>query len=363
MDVRRGCIAALAGLPLVLLTACPKPTQIDPSVVEQLLLGAFQCWLGDEEKHFSDVDLVVRTVNLKGNGLPDYPKRLKGIAEDFYSDWPMNIGVIGMQEAKVWMTHCPVAPARDFSAPCFARLLEKEYGNTNAEGTHGYYFKTLWGASLPTNTSLGAVVGAPWQIVGQAFWEIGQDANSHLGNKSIRYLLETILMNDAERWTLRFYTTQISHPPGQEAQRHAQIGKIIDIVRSRVGYRELPPVIVGDFNMSKAGEPSSFDMMNAHFSYVLTQAIGCLPDGKPMAESINNRGDQIWTGRPSSFPQTRGLLIPIQYHTGPTGGGILLATRHVVDGTVLDSLTDHNSPGITFKIDTTRAATRPHAGP
>src|SRR5207245_254931 len=73
------------------------------------------------------VDLIVRTVNtLQGD--PYYPRRLLGIAREFKRDWPMSIGLIGMQEVKQDMDRCLVGSETGHGAKCFAAIMKETYG-------------------------------------------------------------------------------------------------------------------------------------------------------------------------------------------------------------------------------------------
>ena len=278
--------------------------------------------------HDADVNLVVRTVNTKQED-EQYPKRLEGIAGEFFADWPKQAGVIGMQEVKTNMDRCPFHPADAHGADCFARIMKNTYSLASASAVH--------------RDPLGIVAAGDWEITASDNWELGKDDIGHLGARSTRYLLEATVRDRTKGWAFRMYTTHLSHGD-QLSQRHDELDKIVDHILSRNKIGEMPPILVGDFNFQEHEEPDSYAKLNRYFWLVNDAAWHCL-GGQPVTTGI----DQIWVGRYESFPHRESLKL-IRFHTGAEGNGIVLKSPKVVDGVSLPRLTDHNSPGASFKV-------------
>lgn len=164
-------------------------------------------------------------------------------------------------------------------------------------------------------------------------------------NRSTRYLLCTRLRHRTDGWLLRFYTTHLSHGQDQISQRKDQIKKLREIVKGVSIEGELPPIVVGDFNLTHDSNPNQFDRMNEDFWRANAEGLACA-DRMPAYGGI----DHIWVGRASSFPQAKAKLTVVRYHTEANGQGLDLKSNHTVDGYV-GPLTDHYSPGISFRID------------
>jgi len=291
-------------------------------------MASKSCWL--EEPTLDNVDLVIRTVNTKQGG-SYYAKRLYGIGQEFFNDWPYQVGIIGMQEVKQEMDACPVGEKEVHGARCFAQILGNLYGENCTYARH---------------KPLGTVVGSDWEIsIEPIAYELGKDSWNKFGNRSTRYLLYTLLRHRTEGWMLRFYTTHLSHGQDQKGQRRDQIKKLRKIVKEVSIEGELTPVVVGDFNFSQDSNPNQFDRMNEDFWLANSKGLPCA-DGMPANGGI----DHIWVGRASSFPQAKAKLTVVRYHTEASGYGIDLQSSHSVDGYV-GPLSDHDSPGISFRID------------
>lgn len=289
------------------------------------------CWLQDKCLiNMNDLDLIVRTVNFHGIGI-HYPKRVKGISEKFYNDWPSNIGLIGMQEVRDTMRRCPGFNISDTIAgvKCFAKIIGKKFDSSYT-----------WAKSGP----LGIVTSSNWIKLSSKSWVLGKDSMRHFGNRATRYLLEVKLRHKTHDWILRFYTTHLSHGD-QESQRNEQIDNLNAIISNRILAGELPPIVVGDFNFRPHTESSSNSRMNDNFSLANLQAVGC-DEGKPTKTKI----DHVWIGKKESFPNTVGHYMPIRFIT-TTGkdNGIDLKSNYTV-GDYTGELSDHNSPGFGFKV-------------
>jgi len=278
-----------------------------------------RCWMVDYcYLQPQDVHLVVRTVNTIARW-PDYPNRLSGIDELFETDWQYQIGAIGMQEVKEEMNSCPAGASNVHGTKCFAAILAQDFGHP-----------TTWTAK----GAVGVVAGSEWQVIAYSGWELGKDSWQHFGNRSTRYLNEALLRHRGNGWVLRFYNTHLSHGDQLE-QRQDQIDKLLGIITTRQrAAGELPPVLVGDFNFRPSSEAASFNKLNASFRLINTEALGCTA-GKPTRVGI----DQIWVGRRPAFPTSTGTLTLLRWHTSSSGNGI-----------ELDGLSDHDSPGASFRI-------------
>jgi hypothetical protein len=274
--------------------------------------------------------LIIRTVNtLQGDS--EYPLRLKGIAREFHKDTPETIGLIGMQEVKEEMTSCPIEPAKDHGASCFARILGQQFSESRVTSAY--------------QGNLGIVAGYPWVITENNWWVLGKDSwkkdtisdvgrdliSPIIPNPGGRRLLEAICRYGKDGPLLRFYTTHLSHDGQgkqgeQKEQRHEQIENLLKIVSSRASNGELPPIIVGDFNFKKDEEPSSYEKMATSLT-LLTDP---------------NFIDQIWFGR---FTQNKACNYRVvEKHN------VSLTSEHNVDGERFGQLTDHDSIGLWLEI-------------
>jgi endonuclease/exonuclease/phosphatase family metal-dependent hydrolase len=294
-----------------------------------------ECWLqGRCYLSPQDIGLVARSVNTKGSDA-HYPLRLSGIATAFHDDWPNHVGIIGMQEVRASMDRCPVGSGNINGAACFARVLASQFGEA---ATEVHY------SAAP---NLGIVVGGEWQIISSTSWKLGTDRDKYGPNPSERSLLEALVQHKTQPWRFRFYSTHLSHHADQIEQRQSQIDKLRQLIKGRPRDKELPPIVVGDFNFIPVEEPSSYDKMNADFHLVNEAALGCDDRGRPIQAGI----DQIWVGRYTSFLRDRDFE-PVRYHTvlSTWGNGLDLTTPRVV-GDYNGRLTDHNSPGFSFRIE------------
>ncbi|MFC1540275.1 endonuclease/exonuclease/phosphatase family protein [Gemmatimonadota bacterium] len=266
---------------------------------------------------------------------------MRKMAELYYRDWPHDIGLIGMQEVKTRMTSCTAVTGQVHGAQCFAELLEDVYGQSADWRSYG---------------ELGIVVGFPWEIIGTERYELSRDTKgATLGSRaSMRLLLGVKVRHSTHGWILRFYTTHLSHDSkwdngtirvNRSADRILQVNKLVRLVRNMAEEAELPPIIVGDFNMGMSDEEFMAIMMGFGYRLANLQAVGCLENGRPIPVDIGI--DHIWYRYRGQ--QTQGYYTPIRYHTSDHGGGIDFKARYQL-GDYWGKLSDHNSPGITFSI-------------
>jgi len=238
---------------------------------------------------------VVRSINTHRSA-PRYPQRLATIAHKFRADGANGVGLIGLQEVAD-TTSCG-ARGGVGGAACFARRLGSAFGENVASSQH---------------TPVGALVGGPWEKLGQKAWKLGVDSWAHLGSRSTRFLLETRVRHVALGRELRFYSTHLSHGD-QGTQRKQQSDKLMKIVRQRAAVGELPPLLVGDFNVTNRAP--IFKNLSEHF------------------ELLKSSGpDLIWMGRKQTFISARGTFRTV--------------SSAIVD-LISQNLTDHNSPRVTL---------------
>jgi len=292
------------------------------------------CWLA--KPHLvnleSDVDLLVRTVNVVGEQ-PCLTKRLLGITRLFHQEFPQAVGVIGMQEMRE-VEDCNNDGHTASGAQCLASIIKKVYG-----------FDSTYSSVRGKN---GIVAGDPWRIVESNFWELGTkwwNLGSLLRCRrnawpSYRYLLETKLVHIEKGWTLRFYCTHLTR--ASECEREEQAKKITAIIRKRAEPGELPPVIVGDFNAGRhlgtSVQPEESVLeMEKYFYRPTDRACGQTYTGI----------DLVYVGKKSAFPDSRGHFVPIRTH--PV---YLLGLQTRIEGfpEFCDELTDHHSSGVSLKI-------------
>lgn len=352
----RRWVARVAALPLALSIASCTAERADDiddgpiarESVEEAAEGADQqCWLVDAPVPLSDIHVVVRTVNTAGGAYPRYPIRLWGIAEAFSRDGTTPNEIIGVQEAPQQLTGCPSGPSEAQGTDCFARVMaEHGLGSTSAARS------TAGGSN-----QIGIVVGGNWDIISSHVTDLGRDhwvmrpRRSWITPRLTRRLLEAKVRHKEHGWILRFYTTHLSQGVRQRQQRLEQIDRLVEIVTSRVGDGELPPIVAGDLNF-RSGEAESYERMSRHFELVNALAVGCLPNGYP----TDAGRDHVWVGRPVAFPQTRGSFVPLRYHTtADRGGGIDLKSRRTVvpprgSEAYMGPLSDHHSPALSFTV-------------
>jgi endonuclease/exonuclease/phosphatase family metal-dependent hydrolase len=311
-------------------------------VLTPFMFQGTQCWLVQTPFPINDIHLTVRTVNMASSQLDDYNMRQWGIAQQFKIDWASGQDIIGIQEAKENMSDCVAGVTQTTGASCFGSAMAQ-----NGLGPSYSVVRTEASGS----SQLGIIIGKDWKLLASEGWRLGKDSLRHLGSRSTRRLIEAVVRHKDHGWTLRFYTTHLSHGADQKEQRLDQIDRLREIIAERVDPGELPPVVVGDFNFRKE-ESESYQKMNAHFQLVNELAIGCLTDGKPTEAGI----DHIWVGRKTAFPQTTGTFVPLRYHTtAANGSGVDLKSQRTVDPVrgqpaYTGALSDHNSPGFSFKI-------------
>ena len=295
---------------------------------------ASPCWLGGTcLADASDIDLTVRSANTKEEGgllppelgtggWPRYASRLDGIARAFFADWPEEIGLIGMQEVRSTMTTCPEWPASTVDGGrCFAKKLEAVFSKP---------------ADSRFAEQLAVIADGHWEILSSDHWQMGHDSGT---GTSSRWLLETKLRHRARNWTLRFYSTHLSHPSDmlgtQEAERNEEIRNLTAKVAARASSGELPPVLAGDLNFIPASEPSSNSLMQGTFALLNEEYVDCNGIGA-VGEPLH-----VWVGRRAAFPNSLGRYAVIRFATSPGREGLDLASSH---------LTDHPSIGFSLKV-------------
>lgn len=294
-------------------------------------------WLPQRGTQHARVDLVIRTVNLLGGGsrrgknAGPYGLRVQGIAEELARHWPRSVGLISIQEAEGMIcrpipSHIPGGPyLPDHAVPCLSHFLKMEYGVTISSAWHD---------------GLGILVGPGLAYGDAVWWDIGKESYGKMtwrGRKS-RYLLEIKVTHPIEGWTLRFYCTHLSHPNPentQTKQRKEQIDNLSEIIRDRVGRGELPPIVAGDFNFRPGPHIDEYVKMSEDFRLA--------------NEEFDYSPDHIWIGRSTSFPQTRGSYTAVRHQT------IDLTREYTIDGLRLGELSDHDCPGMGFKISALRS--------
>lgn len=305
------------------------------------------------------VAIVVRVLNTEADlnvgygvgsiNLSFYPLRLRAFASEFFKAEPQSIGLIAMQQVKENMTSCPISPENDHGAPCFARIIQREYENhgvrleTAGVFPYEYYNNNLPGIynkSWEWKGPLGIVVEcnhrAPralfctgaWRISSSAWWHIGTDS----GGDSKRYLLETLLEYPEKGLRFRFYNTHLSHYSSnlgdQSAERYSQINEILSIMDSRVAAGELAPILAGDLNF--------------------------LPDWQSDAATMSQLRYRFWWANESQFSKMHVWVGYAGRWSGTTGGFaffgdpyfISLTQPYVIDGWSLTRLSDHDSPQV-----------------
>ena len=294
---------------------------------------------GKEKK---EVAFIVRTMNLH-HSAADYPLRIRGIAQEFYRNYPHQIGLISIQELKKRkMTGCLCGESLDNGAKCLAAELALLYGQKADAGISDRHW-------LQQNAGgLGVIADDNWKIIGTKTWSIGDD----------RFLMELFLEHKTEGYRLRFYNTHLSmygsvkwyeknlygYTSGKDKgqkKRSTQVSNIIKIVRNRAKPGELPPIIAGDFNAGRnfvTGETEvSVKKMEAHFQRQI--------DGFRNSCSDYTVTDQIYIGRKETFPESKGSFQLLKWHR------IYMDKKPVVvGGKRINELTDHNAEGFSFKI-------------
>jgi len=293
-------------------------------------------------KERKEVAVIVRTINLH-HSAADYPLRIRGIAQEFFYNYPHQIGLISIQELKKSrMTDCMCGKSFDNGAKCLAAELALLYGQkADARISEGYLFQQNAGG-------LGVIADDNWKIIGTKTWSIGDD----------RFLMEVFLEHKTEGYRLRFYNTHLSmygsvkwyekilygYTSGKDKgqkRRSMQVSKIIEIVRDRAKPGELPPIVAGDFNAGQnfiTGETEvSVKMMEAHFQRQI--------DAFQEYCSDYTVTDQIYIGRKETFPESKGSFQLLKWHR------IYMDKKPVVvSGKRIDELTDHNAEGFSFTI-------------
>jgi len=217
------------------------------------------------------------------------------------------------------------------------------YGTNNTVAAH-------WDVSGNPAPRFGVVVGGPWLLDdSKTTWKIGDDG---VGD-STRYLMETQVASVAGRF--RFYVTQLTNgDSAKSSKRHDEIEEIKRRVKSRVRPNELPPIVVGDFNFSVNGgakdEPGNRSALEADF-YLASKV------GTYCYDSIHGAipYNQIWIGKASSFPTTKGSFTAVRFHTVGTPTGIQLMDPVTLYGVAFpNGLTDHREAvAISFVTDST----------
>jgi len=293
-------------------------------------------------KERKEVALLVRTINLH-HSAADYPLRIRGIAQEFYHNYPHQIGLISIQELKKRkMSDCLCGESFDNGAKCLAAELALRYGQkAHARISERYRLQENAGG-------LGVIADDNWKIMGTKTWSIGDD----------RFLMEVFLEHKTEGYRLRFYNAHLSiygsvkwyekilygYTSGKDKgqkRRSIQVSKIIEIVRDRAKPGELPPIVAGDFNAGQnfvTGETEvSVRMMEAHFQRQI--------DGFREYCSDYTVTDNIYIGKKETFPESKGYFQLLKWHR------IYMDKKPVlVGGKRIDELTDHNAEGFSFTI-------------
>jgi hypothetical protein len=316
------------------LFGCPlsQPYGASPSIpVEQ-----YTCWL--DSQYRGSADLVVRTLNTE-RGIPRYSKRLQGIASKFKADWPYQIGIIGMQQVKKDLTNCPEDRSVEHGSHCFGKILHSEYG--------------IAPVNSKSHDVLGIISSGDWRIQANTAWVIGDDG----GTGDDRYLMEATIKNVKVGRNLKFYNTHLSHKKGKKIRsgnRLSQVNKLIEHVVSRAEKKDLLPIVVGDFNLNPSSpsldenDKEVLRRMSEKFELANEKALNCLSNGKPNDIGI----DLIWIGKKEIFPQSDARWKIIRYHTdADRGQGVELRTSMDVNGTFIEKLSDHPSPGISLRFE------------
>ena len=310
-----------------------------------LLLGMFiltPTALYGYGKEKKEVAFIVRTINLH-HSAADYPLRIRGIAQEFYRNYPHHIGLISIQELKKRkMTDCLSGESFDNGATCLAAELALLYGQKADVRISDRHWLQLNAGGL------GVIADDNWKIIGTKTWSIGDD----------RFLMEVFLEHKTEGYRLRFYNTHLSmygsvkwyekilygYTSGKDKgqkKRSMQVSKIIEIVRDRAKPGELSPIVAGDFNAGQnfvTGETeASVRMMEAHFQRQI--------DGFREYCSDYTVTDNIYIGKKETFPESKGYFQLLKWHR------IYMDKKPVlVDGKRINELTDHNAEGFSFTI-------------
>lgn len=311
------------------------------------------CWLLPEwrrnpDAYLSQINLVVRTANVHGGGddndKADFGRRLKGLVQLYYADWPESFGVNALQEDAD--AQCSGDPAEVRGAACFMELMRQRYS------LPGTIVRAHWMRG-PLSVIVG---GAPWRL-GDRYhaYRIGEDPGWF--DDDDRWVLETELSGGLGKF--KFYTTHLSHTD-DAANRLRQITQLRESVKATVETGDLPPIVVGDFNFAvkkdgTSDQPQNFQAMSQDF-YLATKAGAFCYDGVHGGAPV----DQIWIGRHSSFPQTRGVFRAVRLHANGDPWGIFLKEPMVVDGVLVPQVSDHaKAVAMSFVVDTT-VCTRAH---
>jgi hypothetical protein len=255
----------------------------------------------------ADLTMLVRTANL---GPTETTKeRLQGVLQVFKEDAPAELGLVALQEHE--QISCGATSWISTGSECFHVYAESQFNSGVSFEKPGLPIgpHRVWGAH---DSRVSAIAGTPWNVIGTKSWEIGTESWSKLtlNGRGRRYLVEILLQHMQDRDVkVRFYATHLSHGD-QHAQRVEQVKKILEIVRTRVQFGELPPVIAGDFNFSKSKERDNYDRMNESFALANDRIDGS-------GESI----DHIWLGRWSSFRNTSGAYTVVGGKLSPLPTG------------------------------------------
>jgi hypothetical protein len=292
------------------------------TLLSGLSVAAQECWLQQPPPPRSDSHIVAYTANIEGLLQSNL------IGSRLHADWP-ELGLWGAQELA--------------NTGSDARRM-------TADITDGYLSSTV------QFNAIGVVVGREpsvpgWQMVSWDFWKLGEDRFPICWSwfdECGRYLIEVLLQHSVTGKRFRFYDTHLSHNSqehgSQATQRHEEVQKLVEIVTSRVQANELPPIVVGDFNMnwrdtSYNEDANALALMSTRFEMANWKETQCPGVLLPAI-------DQIWTGRPCSFPQTTGSVKLLRLANVP-----------------FDELSDHDGLGANFSILNTPACTPPPPPP
>jgi len=206
--------------------------------------------LGKISPDAPEINLMVRTINLARH-LPYRQMRLRGIAQQFYKDWPHQIGLIGVTDPGREIDNCLSLPSgtKTYSTQCFASELARLFTIESPPFNGVKSDQATEGENDSKGADVGVVVGAEWTVIGRDTWQLGYNCYCPAVRRAnwARKMIEVVLEHKVTKDILRFYTLYFY--AGDDARiRTLQAKKATNIIHDRAQPGELPPIVVGDFN-------------------------------------------------------------------------------------------------------------------